>query len=172
MRSIPRVRHLLLLAVLANTTTGCLDEVPVDDGDGHLTEEELAGDGVPEGSDDLIIESGIGVRGALTLWDDTDFSDTRQVRYSYDSNFGNDGFNDKASSVANRTDYFWKLYEDTDYHGKTICIRPHSFVSNLGKYQRDCCVLSKDWGDAVSSAKKMTTSRSSCAVSLIVGDRL
>jgi hypothetical protein len=166
------IRQCLLVATLpiAAGATGCLDEVPVD-GE-HLTEEQLAGDGQPDDSEDLIIESGIGVSGALNLWDDRDYSDTRRVRYSYDSDFGNDGFNDKASSLSNRTAYYWKAYVDRDYSGQAVCIRPYSRVSDLSDFQRQaglfCC---KNWGDTISSVKKLTTSSSSCGGAAIIGVR-
>jgi hypothetical protein len=164
------VRRCLLLVTLplAVGVTGCLDEVPADE----PTEEELAGDGQPDPSDDdLLIESGIGVSGALNLWDDKEYNDTRQVRYNYDSNFGNDGFNDKASSLSNRTAYYWLLYEDRDYGGFRACIRPYSRVSNLNNYRYTDHPWSSTWNDAISSVKKRTTSSTSCDGAQIIGVR-
>ncbi len=166
--AITNIRHAALLALLPATFAACLDEVP----EGELTEEEIAGDGQPDETDGpLIIESGIGVSGALNLYDDQDYSDTRQVRYSYDSNFGNDGFNDKASSLSNRTGYYWKLYSHSDYDGRGYCIRPYSKVPNL-KYAYYSSLAGEWWGfgDVISSVKKMTTSSSSCDGSRIIGD--
>jgi hypothetical protein len=162
-RSFLRVATLLL----AVGTSGCLDEVPTE---GDATEEELAGDGQPERSDDLVIETGVpGVAGALTLWDDEFYKDTRQVRYNYDSNFGNDGFNDKASSLSNRTPYYWLLYEDRDYGGARACIRPYSRVAYLRDYTRRNTIQFHTWNDAISSVKKRTRSSSSCNGAQVIG---
>jgi hypothetical protein len=87
-------------------------------------------------------------------------------RTSYDSSFKNDecpwpscvdnpyqsSFNDTISSVSNRTDYWWKLYEDIDYGGFALCIRPHGWDSDLGN--------NTAYEDKISSVKnKYTTSK-------------
>jgi hypothetical protein len=165
------IRQYLLLATLplAVGMTGCLDEVPSDEG-AHVTEEELAGDGQPESSDELIIESGApGVLGALNLWDDRFYMDTRQVRYNYDSNFDNDGFDNKTSSLSNRTGYYWLLYEHRDYRGARLCIRPYSKVAYIDDYSFDYGIFFRRWGDDISSVKKRTTSSSSCDGAELIG---
>lgn len=79
-------------------------------------------------------------------------------RSGYDSNFANDlycqrslktvqdrrdcrnpftdggvaDFEDKTSSVSNRTSKWWKLYEDRGYGGYVLCLRPGGYDSNLG----------------------------------------
>jgi hypothetical protein len=162
------IRHAALLALLPAALAACLDEVP----QGDLTEEELAGDGHPDDADEpLIIEAAVGTSGALNLWDDTGYTDTHQVRYNYDSNFGNDGFNDKASSLSNRTAYYWKLYSNRDYEGYGYCIRPYSKVPNLKSAYYS--TLAGEWwsfNDVISSVKKMTTSSSSCGSFRLIGE--
>ncbi|MCW3011386.1 MAG: hypothetical protein JWO90_1790 [Solirubrobacterales bacterium] len=78
------------------------------------------------------------------------------TRTSYDSNFYNDvyctrsnrdvakpldctwrdggasRFEDKVSSVSNRTSRWWKLYEDRSYGGYVLCLRPGGYDANLG----------------------------------------
>jgi hypothetical protein len=168
MMHISNIRHAALLALLPAALAACLDEVP----EGDLTEEELAGDGQSDEADGpVIIEYAVGTAGALNLWDDIGYSDTHQVRYSYDSNFGNDGFNDKASSLSNRTGYYWKLYSNRDYDGYGYCIRPYSKVQNLKVAYYS--TLSGEWwsfNDRISSVKKMTTSSSSCDSFRLIGD--
>ncbi len=169
MFNLDTVHRTSLIAVLLSAValTGCLSEV----GGEGLTEEELAGDGDPgfvegdEGAegDGLLIESAVGVSGALTLWDDNGYSDTRQVRYSYDSNFGNDGFNDKASSISNRTPNYWMLYWNDNYGGLRVCIRPYSRVSNLKDADFQISGFWFDMNDVISSVKEMTTSTASCS---------
>jgi hypothetical protein len=155
---------------MAVAVTGCSDEVPAD-GDEQPTEEELAGDGQPEGSEDLILESGIGVSGALTLFDDHDYTDTRRVRYSYDSSFNNDGFNDKASSLSNRTGHFWLLYGESQYRGARACIRPYSRIPDLKEYGYREGISFVWWNDKISSVKKQSTSSGSCDGAQIIGVR-
>src|SRR5688572_27107172 len=117
-------QRLLLLATLS-MTVGCLEDVPEGLDEDQITEEDelaqeeaLAEDGEPESSDDeLIIESDIlvGVPDVLNLWDLPYSEGTRRVRRAYDSDFGNDGFNDRATSLFNRTPYYWLLYRDSNY---------------------------------------------------------
>jgi hypothetical protein len=168
------LRRLALLAVPVAGLAGCLSDVPTGEaGEDHLTEEELAGDGQPEMSDDnLVIESGIGVAGKLNLWDDRNYTDTHVSRYSYDSSFNNDGFNDKASSVSNRTPYYWLLYWDSGYGDFRACIRPYSRVANLKDSDFQVSGYWFDMNDVISSVKRMTTSSSSCdSADIVIGYR-
>ena len=105
-----------------------------------------------------------GTAGKLNLWDDRNYTDTHIARTSYDSDLGNDGFNDKASSVINRTGYYWKLYDNKDYGGQAICIRPRSHVANLGACAGITCML---WNDRISSVRRLA---SSASCNGIVGD--
>jgi hypothetical protein len=61
----------------------------------------------------------------------------------------NAGFNDKASSVYNRTPNAWVVYEDTGYQGDRWCIRPGESVDDLHL---------NPWrfGDEISAVKQLT----------------
>jgi hypothetical protein len=112
----------------------------------------------------------------LTLYDDRYYEDTRRIRYSYDTNFGNDGFNDKASSLSNRTSYYWLVYEHSYYGGARLCIRPYSHVSDLYDYKYEFEYPSGGtgtayWNDKISSVQKQGTLSSSCRGAPIVGIR-
>lgn len=83
-----------------------------------------------------------------------------ESRSSYDTNFKNDLFNDEASAYANKTHYFWLLYDDTGYEDRAVCVRPMSYYS----------LKTAGFNDKMSSAKKMTKSKaSSCGSWAVIG---
>ena len=43
----------------------------------------------------------------------------------------NAGFNDKASSVYNRSTTAWVVYEDTNYSGDNFCVQPGQDIEDL-----------------------------------------
>jgi hypothetical protein len=73
-----------------------------------------------------------GTAGQLTMWEDDSYSGHVESRASYDADFHNDSFNDQLSSFVNKTADWWILYEDTQYGGFKLCVRPHSHDANIG----------------------------------------
>lgn len=104
----------------------------------------------------------------LTLWQNDSYEGQAESRSSYDNDFGNDScsgcdigpggnFEDDASSVVNRTAYYWGLYEHDNQGGKLVCIKPRSHDANLGA----------DLEDEISSVKKLTkTEPSQCTTTI------
>lgn len=81
--------------------------------------------------------------GQLELCGNDGHSGTCLYRYNYDSNFHNDyvddcrikcgrNFGDMISSVDNDTDNWWKLYQDKNYGGYVMCLRPRGYDGDLG----------------------------------------
>jgi hypothetical protein len=107
-----------------------------------------------------------GTSGCMNLWDDNGFSDTHLARKDHDSSLKNDSFNDKASSLVNKTGAYWRIYEDTGYEGYSVCIRPHSHITNL----KDHWSVNGSWGDRISSMKRITSGQvDSCL--RVIGDK-
>ena len=85
------------------------------------------------------------------------------TRSSYDTNLGNDyvtcgwclnqTFSDSISSVDNDTDNWWKLFEDKNYRGYALCLRPRGYDNNLGN--------NTSMEDEISSLKKYGKTRPS-----------
>ena len=97
------------------------------------------------------------------------------TRQSYDSNFNNDkycaskyapyefvfrsdcgwyqehDFEDKVSSVDNNSPNWWKMFENRDYRGYTVCVRPWGYDSDLGN--------NTSFEDDASSARREGTSQ-------------
>ena len=90
-----------------------------------------------------------GRSGYLNLWQDHGYGGHLEYRKSYDRNFGNDWccgglrtFDDRASSMVNRTGNYWFVHRDAQMQGPFFCIRPYSKIYNLADY---------GWGDKISS---------------------
>jgi hypothetical protein len=155
-------QRLVLLASLSIAVglTGCLDDVPdgLDDAD-YLSEEELAGEGQPEASDDeLLIESG---EGGLYLCAYRFWEGTCRTRYSYDSDLSNDNLNDRVTSLQNLSPYYWLVYNLKNYGGQSICMRPFSEKGDLSVLPAGFGGL-ESWNNKISSAKRMTRDVASC----------
>ncbi|WP_217183885.1 peptidase inhibitor family I36 protein [Streptomyces sp. AC495_CC817] len=85
------------------------------------------------------------------------------TRADHDKNLGNDyvscgwclnqTFSDSISSVDNDTDNWWKLFEDKEYRGYALCLRPRGYDNNLGN--------NTPMEDEISSMKKLGTTRPS-----------
>ncbi|UUW87728.1 peptidase inhibitor family I36 protein [Pimelobacter simplex] len=83
-----------------------------------------------------------GTAGYLNMWVDDNYETCAWSRLNYDSNFGNDWcgagtmhalrLDDKLSSFVNKTSDWWVLYEDKDYGGARVCVRPNSHDANIG----------------------------------------
>jgi hypothetical protein len=124
---------------------------------GACVEADVEGEDVEIAQDQAALTSYPGEGGKLNLWDDTGYQDTRLARSDHDANLGDNGFNDKASSYVNKTDYYWGVYEDDTYGGRVACIRPRSHSSNLKDYKLDpSCdgLFCASWGDRISSIRK------------------
>jgi Peptidase inhibitor family I36 len=103
-----------------------------------------------------------GYASKLNLWENESYGGHLESRTSYDSDFHNDkyktrlqqlhSFNDAASSLSNRSSYWWKLFKDTKYHSTVVCIRPNSHVADLRPYHVD------DW---ISSVKRISKAKPS-----------
>lgn len=85
---------------------------------------------------------------AVCFWDDKNYEDTTTQTSAAWSNFGSVGFHDKASSVVNATGQHWRIYEDSNYEGKSVCLPPGKRISNLGDYS---------FNDKASSARPRTS---------------
>jgi hypothetical protein len=68
----------------------------------------------------------------LNMYEDDSYSGHFEARASYDTDFHNDSFNDQLSSFVNKTDNWWILYENINYGGYRVCVRPHSHDANIG----------------------------------------
>jgi hypothetical protein len=149
-----------LLALVVSVAFGSACALDVGDGEDEIdeaAEEDLETIGTLHGE-----------TGKLNLWDDTYYRDRRQSRSSYDSNFGNDGFDDKTSSVMNRTGDYWLLFEDRNYGGRALCIRPFSHVANLKEIPFKGAVWG-NWNDIISSVRRKGYRSISCNGRPIVG---
>jgi hypothetical protein len=101
-----------------------------------------------------------GMAGYLNLWDDTGYRDTFRARQFDDPDFHTSSFNDKTSSVINKTDIYWLLYDDTFYRDRAMCVSPHSHYSRLAD---------AGFNDKTSSVRFGTTSANSCLGFPIIG---
>jgi hypothetical protein len=72
-----------------------------------------------------------GVANALNLWDDVNYRDTQKVFTASDDELHGNGFNDKTSSVVNKTDDYWLLFDDINFRDRAMCVAPHSHYSRL-----------------------------------------
>lgn len=87
------------------------------------------------------------------LWHDQDFrGNTKQLTKEVDD-LGNT-YGDQAHSVWNKSGYWMGMYEDDNYGGRCITIKPSrpgepSRVWNLGAYDRGW----RNWGDSISSVR-------------------
>ena len=91
---------------------------------------------------------------SLCLWDDTSYTDTRKDTTVSDSHMHLPpyiiGFNDKASSVRNNTQYAWVLFDDDTYEDRRYCLKPGLRIYHLGLDQWK-------FNDKVSSVLKLST---------------
>ena len=101
-----------------------------------------------------------GTAARLNLWVDDNYTTCATERASYDANFANDrcgsgptsyNLNDKFSSFVNKTADWWVLYENTNYGGGRLCVRPHSHDNNIGN--------DTAYEDDISSAEKRGTTK-------------
>jgi len=84
------------------------------------------------------------------LFDDRGYEDRRIALKSSVSDMNDLNFGDKASSVKNRANVWWLIYDDHDYDDRALCIKPGVRVADLNSY---------GFGDKTSSAKPLTASR-------------
>lgn len=147
--------HHSTFAIISLLLASCAIDPEVADDDEISTEEaDLASDPVElaaRSRDDRWP----GEKYHMNLWDDNGFDDRRVSRETHDSTFKNDNFNDKASSLVNKTSSYWAIYEDTGYEGYFACVRPHSHVTNL----KDHDALIGTWGDRISSMERINVNR-------------
>jgi hypothetical protein len=140
------------LVLTLATATGCAlddhaDPAAADDGTG--------GNGA---IDEPLSTSTPGTIGYLNLWWDANYSGLHIQRSCCDSNLRDDGFNNVASSVVNRTASYWMLYDYTGYGGARVCIRPFSHVSNLADVGwNDRIGAVESWGDGCQSGPVIGT---------------
>jgi len=88
--------------------------------------------------------------GYLCLFDDVDYKDRRVALRGQVSDFNTINFGDKASSVANFTTSTWRIYDDSGFSDRSVCLAPRARSANLQ--------ASNEFNDKVSSARP----RSSC----------
>lgn len=100
-----------------------------------------------------------GVAGKLNMWQNDSYEGQTEARESYDSDLHNDScsgcdpgpggnFGDDMSSYTNKSGYWWYLYVDDNYDGKTYCARPRSHDADLGNNGYS------DLEDEISSVKR------------------
>jgi hypothetical protein len=103
-----------------------------------------------------------GQAGRLSIWENDNYEGCGTSRVDHDSNMhyddncGENGIgrydlNDRLSSFVNRTGSWWILYEDKNYNGKKICVRPNSHDNNIGN--------DTGYEDDISSFEKIGTSK-------------
>lgn len=84
--------------------------------------------------------------GALCIFDDKGFKDTRWTfggKTDHPADTGSTSvsslksspydFNDKTSAVWNRTGRAWRLYDDTGFKDRSVCVKPGQKISDLKK---------------------------------------
>ncbi len=84
----------------------------------------------------------------LCLFDDKGYKDRRVALTASENNMKDVSFGDKTSSVKNNTGVAWRLYEDSDYRGRILCVPRNGLSSNLNDY---------GFGDKTSSARRYST---------------
>lgn len=87
--------------------------------------------------------------GHLCVFDDDHYEDRRKMLDSAQDDFNDIGFGDKTSSVKNRDNVAWRLYDDSGYSDTSVCIPSggeRADLSNAG------------FGDKTSSARPLSTS--------------
>ena len=104
-----------------------------------------------------------GTSGCMNLWDDNGFS-TPPGAQGIRLVVKNDGFNDKASSLVNKTGSYWRIYE-ARLRGYSVCIKPHSHITNLKTHQ----ALIGSWGDRISSMQRIGSNQVKYCLQ-IIGD--
>ena len=98
-----------------------------------------------------------GVSGRLNLWEHDGYDGCYEGRETIDTDFGNDSchapasFNDRVSSVVNKTARWWVMYEDRGSSGARVCVRPRSHDGNIGN--------DTDYEDDISSVERKGTSK-------------
>lgn len=101
-----------------------------------------------------------GFAGYLNLWEDSGYLKTLAFGNVDNNDLHGIGFNDKASSVVNKMDVYWLLYDDTYFRDRAMCVRPHSHYSKLSD---------AGFNDKTSSVKAGTTSSASCLQWPLIG---
>lgn len=116
-------------------------------------------------------EFGNAPEGKLTLFLHDNYEGHFESRLNYDTTFLNDlcwcdfgleeagNFSDDASSVRNRTDDWWILYEDSSLAGPRLCIAPRANDANIGGGNDPT-----DFEDEISSIERIGPNKpSNCA---------
>ena len=108
----------------------------------------------------------------LHMFADRTYQGAVESRASYDTDLGNDGFDNKASSLFNDSDHFWLLYTGRAYGGRRICIRPRSRVANLRNVTWVVGSTTYSWNDRISSVRRVGETRATCGDNVpVVGTR-
>jgi hypothetical protein len=84
------------------------------------------------------------------LFDDSGYKDRRIALSKSENDLNDINFGDKTSSVKNRQKVAWVIYDDHDYHDRSLCIPAGVNVSSLSSY---------GFNDKTSSAKRLSTAR-------------
>jgi hypothetical protein len=103
-----------------------------------------------------------GNSGSITFWDDRGYSD-RFVDFTageFSRDLDDLGFEDKASSFVNKTSKYWLVYENKNFGGRALCVRPNSHLSNLNDVS---------FGDRMSSLREARSAISSCGGATTIG---
>jgi len=83
----------------------------------------------------------------MCFWRDNGFASTFKGLTSSVSNFENISFGDVTTSVWNRTNVAWVLYQHDTFRGAMACVRPGASVANLSNFS---------FNDEISSAQRQT----------------
>ena len=115
--------------------------------------------------------------GKLTLFQHDSYEGHFESRISIDTTFLNDlcncdynlgdagNFSDDASSLRNRTDDWWILFEDSSLSGPRLCVAPRANDANIGGGDDPT-----DFEDEISSVERRGhTKPSGCADTIVVG---
>jgi hypothetical protein len=103
--------------------------------------------------------------GSLTLWVNDNYDKGSLTRVNKDSDFNNDpcsisncglydvggAYGDDFTSYKNNGSSWWKLYEDRQYGGYALCVRPYGRDADLGD--------STKMDDKISSVYRFGTSQ-------------
>lgn len=117
----PRTIHLRTLA-LAALTAAALSACEIDD------------DAEVDDLDTIVTRRGTeGKLNLYALWGLTGvhYDTSRTDRWLGDNADGPYKFNDRASSLINKTDRIWFIYENRDHDGSWACIRPRSYIADM-----------------------------------------
>lgn len=115
--------------------------------------------------------------GKMTLFENDSYGGFFLSRINVDTTFRNDfcncdlfvedagNFSDDASSLRNRTDDWWILYEDSQLSGPRLCVAPRANDANIGGGDDPT-----DFEDEISSMERSgPTKPNNCADTIVVG---